>query len=171
MLTTGYHGTTQKAAESILQDKCFKKSSGHKEWLGTGIYFYKNFADAYNWNPQNSEEPREVLHAVIKVPDEAYLDLDEPAGKRIYQKIVQFVAEQAQALISLSAQQNQCAVANLIWQEYPECEMLAMSFPSEPSKMPLLKDARPLRKEFCVRDNSCIKCIQIIEYRGDDDDK
>ena len=117
MLITGYHGTTEKAAESILQDKRFYKSSGDMEWLGTGIYFYVNFADAYNWHLSEGEaEPRAVLHSVIKIKDEEYLDLDTPAGKAILRDIVWFLANQAEVVISTSAQHNQCAVANLIWQ-------------------------------------------------------
>lgn len=170
-MITGYHGTTREAAECILRDRYFEKSVGKKEWLGTGIYFYFDFADAYKWSAQKENEAsREVLHSVIKIKADEYFDLDSEIGKEIYQNIVEWLSAQADVEISASAQQNQCAVANCIWQEYPECKVIAMSFPRERSKFSLLTDPRPRRKEFCVRDNSCIKCTQIIEYRGDDND-
>ena len=46
MLLTGYHGTTQESAKSILKEKQFKLSQSNKEWLGEGIYFYEQFSDA-----------------------------------------------------------------------------------------------------------------------------
>jgi hypothetical protein len=38
---TGYHGTKKQHAACILSEKRFKPSKSSREWLGKGIYFFK----------------------------------------------------------------------------------------------------------------------------------
>ena len=62
-----------------------------------------------------------------------------------------------------TAQENQCALANFIWQEHKHIILLIASFATEPSMFKMLKDGRKRRREFCVRDNEPIKIVQIVE--------
>ena len=60
------------------------------------------------------------------------------------------------------AQKNQCAAMNCIWKLSDTIKVMSRSFPREPKVIEMIMDERPLRKEFCVKDNSCIKFTQII---------
>jgi hypothetical protein len=162
---TGYHGTSQESGFNILESKRFIPSTGKKNWLGSGIYFYEKYSDALNWANERYCQNSSILHVVVSVGENEYIDLDSEYGKQIYQKVVHVIAKRFDYLVKGKAQENQCAVANFLWSKYLHINVLYASFPTEPSKFPLLKDARAKRREFCVRGNENIKGIQLIELK------
>ncbi len=165
LLLTGYHGTSAENAKSILKSGKFLLSSGTKEWLGTGIYFYREFEDAYDWargNPGGGE----VLHIIAEVDRDRYLDIDSPGGKLLCGKMLDIIQRDFTYVVKGTAQENQCAVMNYIWSYCKNIDVLSAEFPVEKTKTPLLSDFRRRRREFCLRDNSLIKSIQLIE-KGD----
>ncbi len=165
MLITGYHGTTASYAHSIILEGKFHVSNGNKEWLGNGIYFYEKFSDAYNWRPASGER-KEVLHSVIEISDDEYLDIESPEGIAAWEGILTFIRSTGDVELTGTYQENQCAVCNMIWDTSPDIKVLAASFATVPMKEKLLIDTRPRRREMCVRGNEQIKCTQIVEYRG-----
>lgn len=167
MFLTGYHGTSLDNAKHIIDEGIFKISNHDTEWLGNGIYYYFNISDAYNW--RNTEA---ILHSVIKVDDEEYLDIDTPTGADIYNQMINYISMVQNKSVNTSldnAQKNQCAVMKMLWDAYPNIKVIAASFPSEPTKVRALLDRRPKRKEFCIRDNRLIKCTQLIRKVDLDD--
>lgn len=165
MLITGYHGTTEIFAHNILAEGEYHISCGDKEWLGDGIYFYEKFSDAYGWRPE-SEEKRRVLHSVIEVEDRKYFDIDSQEGEKAWGEIIDYICKSENIELTDSYQENQCAVCRMLWDANPEIKVLAASFATDKSKIKVLIDKRKRRREFCVRDNSSIRCTQIIEYYG-----
>lgn len=169
MFLTGYHGTTLVAAHSILEEGAYHLSTRDTEWLGSGIYFYPSFSDAYNWETIDGRIPAEaILHSVIKVKNTEYLDFDSDKGHEIYQAACALISEMQGKEISanLTESQTQCAIAKIVWDIHDEIKVLAASFPTEKKKVRAIKEARKYRKEFCVRDNSYIKHTYIIERRN-----
>lgn len=166
MFLTGYHGATQEKADRIEREGEFPLSHGNKEWLGTGIYFYFSIGDAYDWRSSDI-----IYHTVIKVDDDEYLDLDTSEGKRLVEKIVEYIYSQKSSNRPNwhAIQENQCAAMQMIWDSYPKVKVMSATFHRERRKVPLLIDPRPTRKEFCVRDNSSIKHRCLIK-RGELDD-
>ena len=166
MFLTGYHGTTSESANNIIKEGKFDISRSDTEWLGEGIYYYFDIDDAYKW--RNTEA---ILHSVIKIEDSEYLDIDSKLGADIYNEMLECISEIHGQKISPSArvQQNQCAVMKMIWNEYPKVKVISASFPTYQTVFKTLLDRRPTRKEFCVRNNECIKCTQLIR-KGDLDD-
>lgn len=164
MLITGYHGTTEQYAHSILREGKFRISRANKEWLGHGIYFYEKFADAFSWKPQSGEE-KAVLHSVIRIPDDAFLDLDTDEGAKAWQGILDYLCQTEKIKLTGTAQENQCAACNMLWDSNPDIMVLAGSFAAQRSKVKVLLDRRIRRREFCVRDNQSIKSTQIIAYK------
>lgn len=166
MFITGYHGTTKENAEHILSTRKFYLSKGEKEWLGSGIYFYPDLNDAYEW--RDSEV---FLHAVIKITQDEYLDLDTEDGKEVYRSIINSLCnyteeEMVTKGINISDKnviKNQCAVANALWDTFSELKVIFASFHKERTQIPTLIDARIERREFCVRNNDCIISVQKIE--------
>lgn len=112
MFMIGYHGTTLKYANSIIEEGKFHISSSDTEWLGDGIYYYFDINDAYEWR-DNTEA---ILHSVIKIEDSEYLDIDSKCGIEIYNEMIRCISEIHGKKIFSSArpQQNQCAVMKMI---------------------------------------------------------
>lgn len=166
MFLTGYHGATNEKANRIEREGRFPLSHSDEEWLGTGIYFYFSIGDAYNWRSSDV-----IYHAVIKINDDEYFDLDTPEGLALVRRTVEYLySQQTDMKPSKHAiQKNTCAVMQMIWESYPGVKVMAASFHPEPTKMPFLLEVRPKRKEFCVRDNSSIKHTYLIK-RGELDD-
>lgn len=159
MFLTGYHGTTIAGAEGIISEGCFHLSKKDTEWLGDGIYFYFSIEDAYEWRDTEA-----IFHTVIKIEDKEYLDIDTEEGKEIFKEICKCVAKSTG--LKVNVQKNQCAVMRMIWDTNPQLKAISASFYKEKTEFPTLIDTREKRKEFCIRDNSCIKCKHLIK-RGD----
>ncbi len=90
----GFHGTDMKHVDSILRGG-FIPSLGDNEWLGDGAYFFvrginedpvaqaEQWAIIDSWNNKtrkNEYDEYAVLHGVIEVDENNYLDLTEPSG-------------------------------------------------------------------------------------------
>lgn len=165
MLITGYHGTSEMYAHSILSEGKYNISGSNTEWLGNGIYFYECFSDALNWKCKHGEV-KTVLHSVIQITDDAYLDIDSPAGEKVWRDILDYICKATNIKLTGTEQEQQCAACRILWDTNPSIMVIAGSFPTEPSQARVLIDKRIRRREFCVRNNEPIKCTQIIDYRG-----
>lgn len=159
MHISGYHGTSLEAAQSIVASKEFHPSTGDKQWLGDGVYFYFAVDDALNWS--NSEA---IVHAIVEVEFDNYLDIDSPRGLAVYRKVKEYLSTKyCQYVNDISPQKNQCLVMNIIWEKCSSIEVIAASFASKPTEFKTLIDDRIKRKEFCVRNNKPIKYIHCIK--------
>lgn len=93
----GFHGTDMNKVDSILK-KGFKPSVGNKEWLGDGAYFFvkglneepelqaEQWAIISAWNKakkKNDYDEFAVLHGIIEVDENKYLDLTIPNGVKV----------------------------------------------------------------------------------------
>lgn len=161
---TGYHSTTKEAAKDILSNNEFILSTSDKEWLGNGIYFYKEYKDALEWNrDEHKSQADAILHGIICVNDDEYIDFDTENGKKQIRKIKEnLIKDFKDTVKSISVQELQCLIANLTWDEYPQVKVLSASFHPDRSLLKTLIDERPFRKEFCVRDNKYIFGINEI---------
>lgn len=158
MILTGYHGTDLTSAESIIKSRQYYLSTNDDNWLGDGIYFYFNFEDALNWR-----KGKTVLHSLIKVNTDEYLDMDSDEGRALCYDIQCFLyKEHGKTVAPIGAtsddmrQKNECAVMRMIWKTNPQINVLSAAFPTEKTKFPIMLDSRPKRREFCVRNNEPI---------------
>jgi hypothetical protein len=94
MYLTGYHGTSKKNGYDIVKSKHFNISISSTEWLGSGIYFYCEFSDALKWSSDNM-----VLHAVIYVEEDEYIDLDSENGLMIYDSVIKMLSAKFSYLV------------------------------------------------------------------------
>lgn len=167
MLFTGYHGTRQDKAEEILRSGEFQISSGEKEWLGHGIYFYPNYLDAVIWTEKKGYKSASIIHSIVKIKDNEFIDFDTEEGRKI-QRSFELIIYNSGIKIGNNAQANQCATMNYIWQNEKECKLMIASFQTEPSPFPILKNSSKMRREFCVIDNSVIESMCRVEVVKDD---
>jgi len=95
-MLVGYHGTTAKNAESILESGRFRHSSGNRHWLGDGVYFFAEEIHAYVWNRDHCKsalkdisaamllERYAILKATLK--DNRVFDLDTVECKLLFEE-------------------------------------------------------------------------------------
>lgn len=78
-----YHGTTKHCADNIRKNG-FRISKKTNEWLGFGVYFFYDRADAEYWSKacqhKNTEQPTTptVLCATLSCSNDEYADLNNP---------------------------------------------------------------------------------------------
>ncbi len=163
MFLTGYHGTSLDSANRIINEGMFLSSDSDKDWLGSGIYFYFDINDAFVW--RNTEA---ILHSIIRVEPDEVLDIDTGEGADIFNKMIDYIIKLdcIPKNAKVSVQENQCALMRMIWDTYPNVKVIAASFPKQPTKFKTMLDRRPRRKEFCVRNNECIKYTHLVR-KGD----
>lgn len=164
---TGYHGTTLKNAHNIFKSGQFIISNSDTEWLGSGIYFYYNLSDAYDWRDTEA-----ILHCVVKIDEDSFLDFDDKDAKKLLKDMIDFICESEDLISGFSdkyIQKNQCALMKMLWDSYPKLKVIAATFKKDERKIKFLLDPRSGRKEFCVRDNESIKLIQLIRKDDLDD--
>lgn len=161
MYLTGYHGTSKQNAENIINQNMFLVSNGSKEWLGRGIYFYPNFADALQWSTKEYQDGGVVIHALIKVRENEIIDLDTDSGKKLINDMMDIIDESLN-LSKNKVQENQCKLCNAIWDINKNIKVIRSSFAKEPRTFQFLVDYREQRKEFAVRNNSCIDGVFIV---------
>ena len=71
---TVYHGTNREAANNIITHG-FKPSIKNNEWLGNGIYFFKDYISAEYWQ-RKYKSNGVVLQASIEVNKNEWFDLN-----------------------------------------------------------------------------------------------
>ncbi|MHB9949476.1 hypothetical protein CF055_10435 [Clostridium botulinum] len=90
---TGYHGTDNSGAQSILRYKKYKASNKENEWLGTGIYFFIDenekvaIENAYKW-ATNYKKFRfySVLKTIVNTNKDKIIDFNDPDWQWVYHK-------------------------------------------------------------------------------------
>lgn len=131
----GYHGTTQENANKILEEKHFKESTKDNEWLGRGVYFFA-FRDSAAWWIQADRyrnQDTAILKVILKYNDEHFLELDDPAQLRQFNKIVKDITSRSKGVKNLYLKQKKnakvwCFACNLIKQIEPDIGMIAYTF-------------------------------------------
>ena len=161
---TGYHGTPSLENADKIIENGYNISKTEKNWLGDGIYFYPSLEDAYNWeNIDTGKESEAILHSVIKISEGELLDLDTVEGCSLLNDVIDRLVLITDIGKILDIEKRQCAVMRFIWNLRKDIKVMACSFSKQKSKIKLLIDPREKRKEFCVRDNSCIVDTVVIK--------
>ncbi|HCW8851562.1 TPA: hypothetical protein OYK20_002598, partial [Staphylococcus aureus] len=88
----GYHGTTKSAANLIIKNSTFNKSSKVNEWLGHGVYFYELIEKAQWWS-KNKNEPV-IIEAPISVQEDKLVNLDKPSEEDKFGSFIQSIEKQ-----------------------------------------------------------------------------
>lgn len=160
---TGYHGTIKEKANKIIEENSYILSNKNSEWLGTGVYFFKDFFWANRWARNASKrwhgEPA-VLQSCINCGDCGYFDLDSVDNR---QKMQAFLEKFANAKSNKGAPkfkneaELRCFCCNL-YAELNEILVYSCNFPSNGyDDMGFPKT----QVQYCVRDNCVIRDTKI----------
>lgn len=159
-----YHGTSLACANIIVRTKHFISSTGTKEWLGSGIYFFPHFGSAAKW--ASSKRVPSVVSVILRFNDSQFLDLDEPYNLRSFEKCFREYMDDVACegeLIPKFSKRNignleklWCVSSNIYKQENKNIKLMAYTF-----SMPYdtLTGFEYKQKQFCSTDNSIITDI------------
>jgi len=156
----GYHGTTQKAANSIIETSSFNKSLKNNEWLGHGVYFFEKYQKAEWWAKQQREkgEPA-VITSKIEVSEEDFLDLDLPEEEDELVEFVRYIENSGSTITFPSNKtKKRCAVINM-YMRIRKYKVIMKSFNSTNPKGKDILDSMGLsriEKQICVHNTNCI---------------
>lgn len=183
---TGWHGTTKKAKDSILQEGKFNITDSSKSKrvpndLGDGIYF---FADYIKSDPkkiafgyakkykskiiQRDNTSVACLKAKIEAKDEEVLDLDEPSIReylmQLNERYSYEISRKFKSANNDGAKErgNQDGyLVNILIdnQRDLEIKVVTMATYTPLSNMPSVSNF-PNCREICVRDNDSIEIIE-----------
>ena len=82
----------KSAANLIIKNSTFNKSSKVNEWLGHGVYFYELIEKAQWWS-KNKNEPV-IIEAPISVQEDKLVNLDKPSEEDKFGSFIQSIEKQ-----------------------------------------------------------------------------
>ena len=160
----GYHGTTRRKASKIVEEKKYRLSSKSDEWLGEGVYFFKDEFWACNWAKSESakldDEPK-VLVSSIECAANEFFDLDSVDNKKKIEASMKMFANYKScdgAPHFKNEKESRCFYCNfyakieniLVYScNFPGVGYDSLGFPKS-------------QVQYCVRDNKIIKDTKIL---------
>ncbi|QPT00137.1 hypothetical protein I6G41_03495 [Staphylococcus equorum] len=152
----GYHGTTQKAANLIMENSSFNKSSKKNEWLGHGVYFYDLFEKA-QWWCENKNEPV-IIETPISVQENKLVNLDKPSEEDKFGEFIRFMERQEGFVFDSNETIRRCQMMT-VYMQYVEAQVIIGTLLSTNKKykneFKRIGYART-EKQICVHDTACI---------------
>ncbi|MBZ8175409.1 hypothetical protein [Staphylococcus delphini] len=152
----GYHGTTQEAANSIIKESLFKKSSKNNEWLGHGVYFYELLEKAQWWS-KGKFQPA-IIETPILVDEEKLVNLDRPSEEDKLGGFIRVMEKEGIFVFDKDKIKRRCQIMNM-YMLYVEAQVIIATLLSTNQKFKdVFMDMGYVRteKQICVYDTSCI---------------
>ena len=164
----GYHGTLQSQFASIKREK-FHLSTGDKEWLGPGIYFFAEYENAVWWAKTEAikrvktktKNPSFVIQVNIWYKDSEYLDLDLAPDREQYESLVAQIESRLKKIPcfdkfdhATAKKLRRCFYCKLLFRGTP-IKVLSCTFPTGYDKY----DIPINRKQHCVSGNKPIEIV------------
>lgn len=182
---SGYHGTTRKSAESILETSHFFKSDRDNEWAGSGIYF---FIDGYTMSSAAENASKYaikikhlrnvvVLKAEINTHELRILDLTNMVDQDHFLKCFEFLWGEAfkrfgdvgaNAIREYSHHVLECAAINKMCDDMGYDAVIRsdyINFEQTPNHSHPYSSI-PNCTMFCLRSNAHIINIRLLEVGG-----
>ena len=162
---TGYHGTIKEKADKIIEENHYILSNKKDEWLGKGIYFFKDrfWANYWagrvskNWNGQPA-----ILKSLISCKNEEYFDLDSIDNrKKIEESIKDFAGTESS--IGAPNFENEKEMRSFYCNFYAELNNILVYSCNFPRAGFDALGFPKAQVQYCVRDNSAIKSREIVE--------
>lgn len=165
---SGYHGTAQSRFKSIQREK-FRLSSGDKEWLGPGIYFFAEYENAVWWAKGEARrrikpkagDPPFVIQVNLWYNENEHLDLDLVPDREQYELLVSQIESKLtrkpcfDAFDPMTARKlRRCLYCKLLFHSTP-VKILSCTFFKEYNEY----DIPINRKEHCVSGNDPIEIV------------
>ena len=167
----GYHGTTLKNVERIMDEQRFVDSSKDNEWLGKGVYFFAYLNHAKWWVSVGRLKNIEagILRATLEYSEEQLLDLDDPAQlERVEEAIKELIRSANDSnddigqvdLEGLTEKQKWNFVCNAFRQICPEIGITIYTFMANRRFETI--GYQQTQRQICVSDHSIICGIERV---------
>lgn len=169
----GYHGTTKTNAEKILKNNKFNESTSKNDWLGHGIYFFKDIEDAKKWSIEKAHRYKDesiVLSANIKCTEEKYIDLDFKSNLNLLLSFAKEILKTSGKDIYFKNknEEKMCLICDL-YKDFYDMNIMTFTFSKKTSleiKNTIGFKTLPER-QICVSNHQCLSNIRIV-MRGED---
>jgi hypothetical protein len=175
---TGYHGTKKQCAVCILRDARFEPSKSSREWLGKGIYFFKEdvlqaftFARYYHRSKAVSVLKTDIItenyldttitkhrNAIYELLDEVLEALKSKEGE-FYSVILSYFPELEKGLIADSSEGYILDIMYLI--EPYDLVICPYEIPKQEKKQDFR--FKPTHLQVCVKNDKCINYSSLEE--------
>lgn len=162
---TGYHGTIREKADKIIEENNFILSTKPTDWLGKGVYFFKDCFWADFWADMVSKKwsgKPAILQSSISCNDEEFFDLDSVDNKRKMKSCVESFSKKKSS-IGAPAFKNRRELRRFYCNFYAELNNILVyscNFPDVGfDDMGFPKS----QVQYCVRDNIAVKDTKILE--------
>lgn len=166
-----FHGTWADRKESILSEG-FKPSVCTKEkqhWLGNGVYFFDNEADAIEWVQRYKRSA--ILCSVINVEENKLFNLiDDHSHYEIFETVAdRILKEKDKHNLSIDRDNKiDGYVINFICNNICRLDVIKAGFPFQSSILKEYKKdygypvsrLQKIQIQYCVRNTDCITCIK-----------
>ncbi|HRM10502.1 MAG TPA: hypothetical protein PLE84_06055 [Gemmiger qucibialis] len=168
--TTGYHGTTDTAANLIVSQNKFYVSKKDIEWLGFGTYFFAHKSYAEWWAklqlevPKNQGERPAILSVKLTYDENQLLDLDDPIQRNQVNELIQRLAKNTANvdnapkanLSAIDQRKLWCLACNLYRRINKDIAITAYTFPVRTNPIGFSDTQR----QFCVNNPAIISNIK-----------
>lgn len=162
---TGYHGTGQSCADSILAERHFRESTSKREWLGTGVYFFEDQNHAIGWANIRSKRCGEkyavVIAADIQCQSDEIFDLDIPSNVFQIERCFMQAMENGEfgkgAPQFKSKDELRCFSTDFYKALHPKIKMIAYTFDSTQQ---VIAGFPIKQRQLCVKDQSIISSVR-----------
>lgn len=115
----GFHATSQTSVYDILNYGFNINFSRSNDWLGHGLYLFKNKADAQSWgkSAHYCKPNPQIIRCEIEVKKERYLNLDDPKSMNKYLEffddLLKHLSDNAKTIEFESREQAMCYGLNI----------------------------------------------------------
>lgn len=168
----GFHGTDTEAADKILSSLKFKASPPETSWLGPGVYFFSQYADALWWCTHVKGLPEDKFEILqVDLTPEKVIDLcANPDDAQNFKKFCDLVTNRCERLSNGKRRENYVPLAlKLMMQRTKDKpDMIIGAFSqnrnfwftneSDKEKFPLVI----AQVQYCVLNKNCIRNIRAV---------
>lgn len=174
-----YHGTTQAAAESILETS-FKINRSDEDWLGSGVYFFiEGISDpienAFEWANNNHNGAPAIIRIEAIIDEGEILDLTTSTGINSYNQhrelIIKSNINYLQKRRNLSIKKRRdirlddCIITNLMQDRLRYKAITHNVYIKNSNQRELiLESSYPNSTVLCINDLSTITCMKIHQH-------
>ena len=175
----GYHGTKSDCAKNICQEKKFRPSGKSSEWLGKGIYFFKDdVLQAYFFAKFRDREDKRIVSVLsANIKTSIYFDMaitkHRDIIERLFYQVCRELKQQNGDLYkyvidnfpNLVNGLNECSEGYILDIMYKinayDLVLCPFNVPKK-EKIPPFKSS-PIHIQVCVKDDTCIEYDSLSE--------
>ena len=168
-----YHTTSYQASKYIRIPTDFKSSTSDKEWLGYGVYFWRDFINARWWAEKRNNKIGSIIYkCTLECNINNFIDFDSTENAlnfndfvdALYNNLAKYSTELNNKLVKIkkmTAVEKRCFFVNLFCRKY-NIKLVKRTFEDKGKKIPR-SGMKVSRTQLCVIDGYQEEVIKNME--------